>query len=205
MGRTTGRDRLRLVSATDGRLDNVDRVALIRAVALGDETSFARLYDDLAPIVYGVARKVVRDPSQSEEVLQEVMVEIWRTAPRFDATRGSVGSWVTTIAHRRAVDRVRSEQASRDRLERHTAAEPTSTAGVDDQVVDAIEDREHRQEVDAALTALTPLQRQSVELAFWGGHTHAEVATLLDIPLGTVKTRIRDGLIRLRDSLGVTP
>ncbi len=193
------------MTPTDGRLDDDGRSALMRAVALGDEASFARLYDDLAPIVYGVARKVVRDPSQSEEVLQEVMVEVWRTAPRFDETRGSVGSWVTTIAHRRAVDRVRSEQSSRDRLERHTAAEPTMTAGVDDEVVDAIDDRDHRREVDAALTALTPLQRQSVELAFWGGHTHAEVATLLDIPLGTVKTRIRDGLIRLRDSLGVTP
>jgi RNA polymerase sigma-70 factor, ECF subfamily len=205
MGRTTARDRLRVVTANDGRLGNDERSALIRAVALGDESSFARLYDELAPIVYGVVRRVVRDSAQSEEVLQEVMVEVWRTAPRFDASRGSVGSWVTTIAHRRAVDRVRSEQSARDRLERHAAAEPTTTPGVAEQVVDTIADKDHRERVEAALTELTPIQRQSVELAFWGGHTHAEVATLLDIPLGTVKTRIRDGLIRLRDSLGVTP
>jgi RNA polymerase sigma-70 factor (ECF subfamily) len=205
MGRATARDRLRLVTATGGKIDNDERTALIRAVALGDEASFVRLYDELAPIVFGVVRKVVRDAAQSEEVFQEVMVEVWRTAPRFDATRGSVGSWVTTIAHRRAVDRVRSEQSSRDRLERHAAAEPSGTPGVAEQVVDAIDDQHHRQQVDAALRALTPVQRQSVELAFWGGHTHAEVATLLNIPLGTVKTRIRDGLIRLRDGLGVTP
>lgn len=181
------------------------RADLMIRVARGDQDAFAALYDELSPQAFGVIRRVLRDPAQSEEVLQEVMLEVWRTAPRFDPTKGSVSAWIITMAHRRAVDRVRSEQSARDRLEADVRDRPVATADVAVVVVDEIETNLDRERVRRAIGTLTSLQRESVELAFYGGHTHAEVATLLNIPLGTVKTRIRDGLIRLRDSLGVAP
>ena len=169
-------------------------------VARGDEAAFARLYDMLMPTVYGIVLRVLRDPAQSEEVAQEVMVELWKQATRYDAQRGSVRSWVATLAHRRAVDRVRSQQSSRDRDDRAARLEPT----VPDPVADDVADRLDAERVGRALAELTPLQRETVTLAYYGGHTYREVAVLLDVPEGTVKTRIRDGLIRLRDTLGVT-
>src|SRR3954468_23191600 len=95
-----------------------DSATLMRAVARGDEAAFERLYELVAPRVYGLARRVVRDPAQAEEVAQEALVEVWRTASRFDSAKGSATAWIFTIAHRRAVDRVRSEQAASDRVQR---------------------------------------------------------------------------------------
>lgn len=174
---------------------------LLQHVARGDQEAFAAIYDRYAGVVYGVIRGVLRDPAQSEEVAQEVMVEAWRTAVRFDPERGSVRTWLCTMAHRRAVDRVRSEQASRDRAER------VARAGRDaehDHVAEAVAVRIEHQQVRDALATLTDLQREAVELAYYGGYTYREVAELLNSPLGTVKTRMRDGLIRLRDAMGVT-
>jgi RNA polymerase sigma-70 factor, ECF subfamily len=147
-----------------------------------------------------VIQRVVRDPAHSEEVTQEVMLEIWRTASRFDPTRGAAGTWILTMAHRRAIDRVRSEQASRDRTER---------IGIRDQhrefdvVSEEVEQRDEYQQVAAALAQLTGVQRQAVELAYYQGHTYREVAELLDTPLGTIKTRMRNGLLRLREAMEV--
>ena len=172
---------------------------LLRAVAGGDEKAFARLYDLVAPRVYGLIRRVLRDPAQSEEVAQEVLVEVWRTAARFDPARGSATAWICTIAHRRAVDRVRSEQAAADRLSY------VGRAQVDipyDAVADEVSGRLERQQVRRCLHDLTELQRQAVTLAYYQGHTYPQVAELLGAPLPTVKTRMRDGLIRLRDCLG---
>lgn len=174
---------------------------LLARVANGDEDSFAALYDRLAGPVFGLIRRVLRDPAQSEEVVQEVFLDIWRRAPRFDAARGSASTWVMTMAHRRAVDRVRSEQSARNRNDR-VAIRDTQRAF--DSVAEDVEIRMEHQRVRAALDELTPLQREAVELAYYGGKTYREVAELLDTPLGTVKTRLRDGLIRLRDTLGVT-
>ena len=173
---------------------------LLRAVARGDDAAFTRLYDLLAPRVFGLARRVLRDPAQAEEMAQEVLVEVWRTASRFDSQRGSGLSWVLTIAHRRTVDRVRSEQAASDRLQKVAAA---SVHVPYDEVADQVGSRMERQQVRRCLDGLTELQRQAITLAYYGGHTYREVATLLDAALPTVKTRMRDGLIRLRDCLNV--
>ncbi|HEY0520931.1 MAG TPA: ECF RNA polymerase sigma factor SigK [Ilumatobacteraceae bacterium] len=172
---------------------------LLRRAGRGDQSAFAELYDSLAPLLYGIVLKVVRDPSQTEEVTQEAFVELWRLAPRYDDSRGSVRSWAATLAHRRAIDRVRSEQASRDRIEREGQKRPIQTDDVDEQVVLNIEGTRVRK----ALERLTEIQRQAVELAYFGGHSYREVALILDVAEGTIKTRIRDGMIRLRDELGV--
>jgi RNA polymerase sigma-70 factor (ECF subfamily) len=172
--------------------------ALLRRAGRGDQTAFAELYDELAPMVHGVVRKVVRDPAMSEEVTQEVFVELWRLAARFDGTKGSARSWAATLAHRRAIDRVRSEQASRDRQDRDAA----QTTPAHDSVAAEVEASLDQARVRRALANLSELQLEAVELAYFGGHTYREVAVLLGVAEGTVKSRIRDGLIRLRDELG---
>jgi RNA polymerase sigma-70 factor, ECF subfamily len=182
------------------RPERVEIDALLSAVARGDDASFARLYDLLAPRVFGLARRVLRDPAQAEEMAQEVLVEVWRTAARFDSERGSGLSWVLTIAHRRTVDRVRSEQASADRVQRVAAA---SVQIPFDEVADRVGSRLERQQVRRCLDGLTALQREAITLAYYGGHSYREVATLLATALPTIKTRMRDGLIRLRDCLNV--
>lgn len=174
---------------------------LLFAVARGDQAAFAELYDRVAGTVHGVVRKVVRDPAQSEEVTQEVFVEVWRIAVRFDPAKGSARTWILTMAHRRAIDRVRSEQSSRDRTERVGHRDLHRDF---DEVSEQVETRFEHQQVHDALSALTDLQREAVELAYYQGYTYREVAELLDTPLGTIKTRMRDGLIRLRDAMGVT-
>jgi RNA polymerase sigma-70 factor (ECF subfamily) len=180
--------------------DRVDPETSIAKVAAGDQAAFATLYDELAPSVFGVVRRVLRDPSQAEEVTQEVFVEIWRLAGRFDPQRGSVRTWAVTIAHRRAVDRVRSEQAHRDRQARSFLDDDLEVAP-DDHALE----REDRERAKAALQELSPVQREALEMAFFDGLTHVQIAERLDIALGTVKTRIRDGLIRLRAVMGVQP
>ncbi len=164
----------------------------------GDQAAFAVLYDELAPYVFGVVLRVVRDRSQSEEVTQEVFVELWRIAPRFDGDRGSVKAWVATVAHRRAVDRVRSEQSARDRHDNESQKRVAET----DVVVETVEASFDQARVRRALAQLTPAQREAVELAYFGAHTYREVAALLGVAEGTIKSRIRDGMIRLRDELG---
>jgi RNA polymerase sigma-70 factor (ECF subfamily) len=175
----------------------VDLDELMSRVADGDRDAFAALYDAVAARAYGLIRRVLRDATLAEEVAQEALVEVWRTAPRFDRARGSATSWIFTIAHRRAVDRVRSEQAAAER-ERRTAR---ASVPFDD-VVEEVTARLEQHAVRRCLDTLTRLQREAILLAFYAGLTYPEVADRLGAPLPTVKTRMRDGLIRLRDCLG---
>ncbi|HEX5117754.1 MAG TPA: ECF RNA polymerase sigma factor SigK [Pseudonocardiaceae bacterium] len=174
---------------------------LLEQVARGSEAAFERLYAMVSGPVFGIVRQVVRDVGQSEEVTQEVLVELWRTAARYDPAKGSAMTWTLTLAHRRAVDRVRSAQARADREQRVGAA---SMQRDYDQVTEAVAAKLERAQIMRCLSSLTELQRESVLLAYYGGRSYPEVAQLLRTPLGTIKTRLRDGLIRLRDCLGVT-
>ncbi|MBW3619806.1 MAG: ECF RNA polymerase sigma factor SigK [Actinobacteria bacterium] len=174
-------------------------VELLGRVALGDQQAFAALYDRHCRNVYGLVLGVVRDRAHAEEVTQEVFVQAWRTAARYDPARGTPGTWLRTLAHRRAVDRVRSEQAARDRDRRASAVNGTVVPV--DPVADDVELLSEYAAVRSALAALTDLQREAVTLAYFGGHTYRRVAELLGVPTPTAKSRIRDGLVRLRDAL----
>ena len=169
---------------------------LVGRVARGDARAFEALYDELSSSVYGLARRVVRDPTRAEDVTQEVFLEVWRKAARFDSNLGKAKTWVMTIAHRRAVDAVRRSESHR--RQDHQAA--PEEVGHDEPAEAAISAEEHRG-VRTCMETLTDLQLESVRLAYFNGYTYNEVATLLEKPLPTIKTRMRDGLIRLRDCL----
>lgn len=172
---------------------------LVRATAGGDERAFEELYDLIAARVHGLVLRVVRDPAQSEEVTQEVFLELWRNADQIDLERGSPMGWILTLTHRRAVDRVRSAEAARRRDHLDVVRDPRRTR---DETVEQVQANLDGDQVRAALGALTDLQRRAIELAYFEGYTHTQVATALDIPLGTAKSRIRDALLRLRDVMG---
>jgi RNA polymerase sigma-70 factor (ECF subfamily) len=186
----------RAPAASGGR----ELAELLRLSGRGDEAAFAELYDATSARVYGLAVRVVRDPAQAQEVAQEAFLEIWRSAGRFDSDKGSAVSWILTIAHRKSVDRVRSAEAS---SRRDTTYHVESTTVEHDATAEAAEASMEARRVRVALQSLTEVQREALELAYFKGYTHTEVATMLDLPVGTAKTRIRDGLIRLRDTMGV--
>ena len=186
--------------ATASTPTGADLADLLRRSARGDEAAYAALYDATSRRLFGLVLRIVRDPAMSEEVTQEVYLDVWRHSARFDAQRGSAISWLMTITHRTAVDRVRASEASRRRDVAHAATHQDVEF---DTTAESAQASLEAQRVRRALTTLTDAQRSAVELAYLGGYTHTEVARLLDLPLGTAKTRIRDGLIRLRDTLGV--
>lgn len=169
---------------------------LLAAIAAGDRVAFGRLYDQTIDPVMGLVRLLMRDVALAEEVTQDVFLTVWLNANRFDASRGRAGAWIMAIARSRAIDQIRSAQASRERDHRF-AALPMLVPDPDDEVVAGLE----RHRVHLALSVLTPIQRQAIMLAFFGGHSYAETARLLEIPLPTLKSRIREGLIRLRNHL----
>jgi RNA polymerase sigma-70 factor (ECF subfamily) len=173
---------------------------LLSRVARGDQAAFGELYDQVAPRVLGLVKRLLIDHSQSEEVTQEIFLEIWQTASRYEASRGGALTWIMTMAHRRAVDRIRASQAGRDR-DNKIGIRDLEVAY--DHVAETVEVRIEHERVEKAMTRLTELQRQAVSLAYFGGYSHSEVADMLHVPLGTVKTRLRDGMIRLRDEMGV--
>ncbi|QCQ92125.1 sigma-70 family RNA polymerase sigma factor [Rhodococcus sp. SGAir0479] len=173
---------------------------LLQRIASADTQAFAQFYDLTGARVYGLILRVLRDPGYAEETTQEVFLQVWKSASTFDPGRGSPLSWLMTLAHRRAVDRVRSEQSHTDR---ELVYETTNRVGEFDEVTEEVSRRAERQAVLDCLQALTEIQRQSVTLAYYGGRTYREVATELGVAVPTVKSRIRDGLSRLRGCLGV--
>ena len=168
----------------------------MQLAADGDQAAFEQLYRQLRRRVNALIYIVLRDSAQYEEVTQDVMLELWTKASRFDPARGSVVSWVMRIARHRAIDRVRAEQSAAMRL-RKTGAALIPVADVTQTVESSLE-REHFRQ---CLEGLTALQRQSIMLAYYGGFSYRQVAGQLSLPLSTVKTRIRDGLISLRSSI----
>lgn len=178
-----------------------DHVAdLLVRVAGGDQASFAELYDLLSSRVFGLILRVLVNRSQSEEVLQEVFLEIWQSASRFAPNRGQGRTWVLTIAHRRAVDRVRASQSSTDRDVR---AGIRDIGVAHDSVAEQVELSIEGERVVTALGTLPDPQREALVLSYYGGYSQSEIAVLIGAPLGTVKTRMRDGLSRLRNEMGV--
>ncbi|HEX4057402.1 MAG TPA: sigma-70 family RNA polymerase sigma factor [Galbitalea sp.] len=169
-------------------------------VAEGDQDAFGQLYDQCAGRVFGLVRRLLKDAAQSEEVTQEIFLEVWQNAKRYDPTKGSAVTWILTMAHRRAVDRIRSSQSTRVRDQKIGLRDLETQY---DSVSESVEIRVEHERVGEALQRLTELQRQAVTLAYYGGYSHSEVAQMLKVPIGTVKTRLRDGMIRLRDELGV--
>ena len=173
---------------------------MLKRASRGDEAAFAEFYDATSARAYGLALRVVRNPAHAEEVTQEAYIDAWRASTRFDPARGSAAGWLLTIVHRKAVDRVRSVESATIRDETWQR----ETRPIDhDETSDAAHSSLEAARVRGAVATLTDVQREAVELTYFGGYTHTEVATMLDVPLGTAKTRIRDGLIRLRDLMGV--
>lgn len=172
--------------------------ALLARVATGDHAAFVSLYDHMAPAAYGIAHRVVRNQALAEEITQDAFLQVWSSGRSFDRTRGSAQSWVLTIVHRRAVDVVRHEQSARDRVLR-------VGAGWMDQPFDSVWatalQHAERAQVCRAMTTLTPSQQQAIELAYYQGMTCGEVAQRLGIPVGTAKSRILEGVRRLRRAL----
>lgn len=174
---------------------------LLLRTAAGDQDAFASLYDLLSPRVFGLILRVLVNRSQSEEVLQEVFLEIWQSASRFAPNKGQGRAWVMTIAHRRAVDRVRASQSSADRDVR---AGLRDIGVAHDSVAEQVELGLESERVVGALAGLPVAQREALVLAYYGGYSQNEIAVLVGAPLGTIKTRMRDGLTRLRTAMGVT-
>lgn len=173
----------------------------LQEVAAGDRDAFARLYDLTSPRVHGLIVRVIRDRDLAQEVAQEAYLQIWREAPTFRRDRGSALSWLLTIAHRRAVDRVRSESS---RSARDVRYEYRSQDRPFDSTADTVQERLQGAAVRQGLSRLSAVQREVLELAYLEGLTHREVSERLSIPLGTAKTRIRDGLVRLKREMGGT-
>ena len=178
-----------------------DLDSLLRRVARGDADAFAGFYDHTRSRVYGLITRVLRDSGYSEETTQEVFLEVWRTAGAYDSSRGSALSWLMTMAHRRAVDRVRAEQSAGQRESRYGAA---TVERPGDLVADSAIAADERRRVTACLDSLTDVQRQCIEMAYYGGLTYNEVSQRLSANLSTIKSRMRDALRGLRGCLGVS-
>ena len=174
--------------------------AVFARVREGSEEAFAELYDITSARLHGLILSVVRAPDLAAEITQEVYVEVWRQAARWSPEKGSVRAWMHTIAHRRAVDRVRSVQKETERDIRWAG---TTRDSEPDHTWEGVEQRLEVEGVRSALEELSTLQKEAVSLAYFGGYSHREVADMLGLPLGTVKTRIRDGLLGLRNAMGV--
>lgn len=175
--------------------------AALRRCAAGDQRAFAEVYDATSARAYGLAVRVLRDRAQAEDAVQEAYLQVWRKSARFDPARGSAISWILMIVHGAAVDLVRSSQSRSTREDTYERQNDPLRVDRADPTGAAAQASDDAQRVRAAMSQLTDLQRTAVEMAYFDGRTHVEVAGIIGIPLGTAKTRIRDGLLRLRDVL----
>lgn len=190
-------------AAPPGTPTDVNRrlAALLERVARGDQAAFAEFYELTSRRVFGMARRVLIDVELSEDTTQEVFLQVWQNAAKFNPEAGSPLAWLMTISHRRAVDKVRSSQSSTDREAKYGA----SSQDIDhDSVSDEVGSRLEAEAVVRCLNTLTDTQQESVRLAYYGGLTYREVAEKLNAAVPTIKSRIRDGLIRLKTCLGVS-
>jgi len=173
-------------------MDRTADEALLQRLADGDVEALGAVYDRFAAIVNGLALRILRDTGDAEDVVQDVFVQVWRESPRFDRGRGSPQSWICTIARSRALDRLRRRRARREEPGGEDAPEPAATPTAEPVLASAME---------KALGTLPPEQRTPLELAYFEGLTQVEIAERLRAPLGTIKTRMRTALLRLRDYL----
>jgi RNA polymerase sigma-70 factor (ECF subfamily) len=182
------------------QLKDLDDASLVAAVARSDELALQELYQRHGAAVYGLARRVLVDPDRAEEVVQEVFLRLWNEPERFDPARGQLRSFLNRQAHSRAVERVRSEEARRRREERHDRENVAPAYDVEIEAWELI----RSELVKEALDELSEAERQAITLAYFGGHTYRDVAVMLDLPEGTIKSRIRLGLGKLADKLDAT-
>lgn len=173
---------------------------LVRSIALGRQTAFAGLYDETSPLVFGLAVKMLGNSADAEEVAADVFAQVWRTAASFDTARGSVSSWLIMLTRSRAIDKIRSRTERRRREQEMEAHFEAVDPGMSQETAAALNDQ--RRKVRLALADLPADQRRLIEMAFFSGLSHAELAEETGVPLGTVKTRIRLGMMKLRESLG---
>lgn len=176
-----------------------DPESLLRRTARGDEAAFEALLRSFAPLVYGVALRVCEDQSLAEEVAQDAFLDLWRTAARYESAKGSAHAWVVTIAHRRAIDRMRSEHSRVGREKRSRALLPMIEF---DEVAEAVDAEDERTRLHGCLGGLSRIQRESIHLAFFDGLTHSQISVKLQLPLGTAKARLREGLGKLKTCMG---
>ena len=172
--------------------------ALVALVARGDESALGELYDRVGRIAFGLAMRVLRDEQLAEDAVQEGFLAVWRSAAGFRAERAKASTWILTLVHRRAVDLVRREERRRaEPLSDETAA----ASGASEATDEAAWLRFERERVQAALGQLPDIQREALELAYYGGFSQSELAERLGVPLGTIKSRMFAGLARLRELL----
>ena len=182
-------------------LQNSERdVELLRLVAAGDRAAFAEFYDRHSSLMFSVASKILNQSGEAEDVLQETFMQIWEKAGRFDASLGKASSWAVILVRNKAIDRVRASQR-RSRLAEQAGAEFTVVAEVRDSANEQLHGHDNATLIRSAIGGLPADQRQAIELAFFSGLTQQEISEKLSAPLGTVKARIRRGLLKLRDQL----
>ena len=167
-----------------------------------DAGALRELYDRHAGVIYGLGLRILRDASEAEDLVQDVFLHLWRRAEMFDPGRGQFGGWLLSLARNRAIDRLRSRQAQGRGADAYELERAGDTGPPAEDPNESAYASELRRAIAEALGALPEAQRQAVELAYFGGLSHSEIATRLEAPLGTVKARIRQGMIKLRDGLG---